>query len=108
MKKENLKYYPDIEEYQYKLGHGYQVSTYGLENISEEIVAKTTLNKDQAEIIIKTFFQEIRNIVLEGNLVNIKNLGKFLLSSPKTTKNKTQVRLKYKCSKSLIKKINGK
>ena len=80
-----------------------------LDDMEEYILklrSKTGLSQQKAEIFLKTFFQEIRQILLNGEEVSFYGLGTFSVRCPKANNSKVKVFAKFKASKSLIKKIN--
>ena len=97
---------PDIEDYLESIDHNLPVSTVGLEHIEGSIVANTKLNEHDSKVILRLFFQELRNSLLRKNKVDIRSLGRFYISSPATSNNTKKVFVKFKPKKSLIKKLN--
>jgi nucleoid DNA-binding protein len=98
---------PGIEEYLASQGNGCPVDVSELDHISEAIVAYCGFTKDQAQRILSLFFQEIRTAMLGGKVVDIRGFGSFLISSPNVTSNTKKVFPKFKCKKSLSKRLNG-
>ncbi len=106
MKKPQLL--PDITDYLESIDHTLPVSTAGLERIRGAIVSKTKLNDFDSKIILRLFFQEIRNQLLRKSLVDIRTLGCFYISSPVTSDNSKKIFVKFEPKKSFTKKINAR
>ena len=104
MKKPELL--PDIEDYLESIDNSLPVSIIGLEHIEGAILAKTELNEYDSKVVLRLFFQEIRNYLLRKNKVDIRSLGQFYISSPRTSNNSKKVFVKFKAKKSLIRKLN--
>ena len=102
------KYLPDIDDFFERIDHGAPVSIGNFDDIVETICEKTTLNKFQAELVLRLYFQEIRNAIVRGEKVTIRLFGNLFVTSPKTSGSKRQVFVKFGPSKSLIRKLNGK
>lgn len=100
------KLLPGIEEYLESIDNKKSVTAKGLEDFVIQVQIKTGLNQQISTTIVKAFFQEIRNSMLRGDIVTIRGLGKFYISSPKSTKNKERVFPVFKPYKQLIKKLN--
>ena len=98
---------PGIEEYLASQGNGCPVDVSELDHISEAIIAYCGFNKDQARRILSLFFQEIRSSMLSGQVVDIRSFGSFFISSPKITSNTKKIFPKFKCKKSLSKRLNN-
>lgn len=97
---------PGIEEYFESLDNNLPISTVGLEQVVGAVMAKTNLNEFDSNEIVRLFFQEIRNSLLKKSIVDIRSLGRFYVSSPKTSGNTKKVFVKFKPKKSLIRKMN--
>lgn len=54
-------FYPDIDDYLFKIDLNTPIEVEELDWLVKEITAKTNLTKVQAELIISAFFSEIRN-----------------------------------------------
>lgn len=97
---------PGIEEFLAARGDGCPVEVTELEHITDALVAYCGLTKDQSERILSLFFQEIRTAMLNGDVVDIRGLGSFLVSSPATTSNSKKVFPKFQPKRSLLKRLN--
>lgn len=97
---------PGIEEYLASRGNGCPVDVSELDHVAEAIVAFCGFNKDQAKRILTLFFQEIRNSMLNGELVDIRGFGSFFISSPAVTENTRRVFPKFKAKRSLSRRMN--
>ena len=95
-----------IEEYLSSLGNGCPVDVSELDHISEYLVAYCGLTKEQSKRILTLFFQEIRSFMLKGDVVDIRGLGSFFISSPTVTSNSKKVFPKFKCKRSLSRRLN--
>jgi len=98
---------PGIKEYLSAQGDGVPVEVPELEHVADELVAYTGLTKEQSYRIISLLFQEIRSTMLNGDQVDIRGFGTFLVSSPATTGNAKRVFPKFKPKKSLLQRINN-
>jgi nucleoid DNA-binding protein len=96
---------PDIFSY---LESNYPVSASELSDIIEKVVVNTELNSDAATAIVCAFFEEIRTAVLNNKIVGFRYLGNFYISSPKISNNKKRIFVKFKPTKTLLKRMNGK
>lgn len=103
-KLENLL--PGIEEYLENVDNKKSVSSKNLEEFIIQVQVKTGLNKHTSTAIVKAFFNEIRNSMLRGDVVALKELGKFFVSSPLNSKNKERVFPVFKPYKKMIRKLN--
>lgn len=99
---------PGIDQYLSSQGDGAPIDISGLDHIIEAITAYCGLTKEQSNRILCLFFQEIRSSMLRGDVVDLRSLGSFFVSSPKVTSNIQRVFPKFKAKKSLIKRLNGK
>lgn len=100
------KYYQGIDTHLEQINNERSISINGLDELIVKIKAKTGLSLEESEIVVRWFFQEIRNSMLRGDIVILAELGKFFISSPKTSKNKIRIFPKFKLFKKVIKKIN--
>jgi len=94
---------PDIDEYLESIHENAPVDATGLTELIYKVRASTGLSKDICTILISLFFQEIRNQLLRGNSVYLKRFGKFQMN-----KDPTKVFPKFKTSKWLRHKLNGR
>lgn len=104
---EKPDFLPGIQEYLEQADNSKSVSASGLDDLIYKVVATTGLEYDGAKIIVKLFFQEMRNAALRGDMVFISDFGKFFIASPKIGKNKKRVFVKFKPHAKLLKKLNG-
>ena len=100
-------FYPDISDVRQK-EYISKIGVSNLEYIVYKICALTGLNKTSAELLLTYYWQEIANNMLEGNVVIIKELGKFYISSPKTSGKKFKIFPKLKPSLNLLKELNDR
>lgn len=107
-KDQQNEFLPGINEYLESVDSSSAISSKGLEEMVFNVRAKTGLAPDVCSAIVSYFFQEIQNEVLRGNVVTIKGLGKFVVSSPKVTSTKERVFVKFIPYKSLIRKLNDR
>jgi nucleoid DNA-binding protein len=98
--------FPNIDDYNTENYDGESVTLENLDHLISKIVARTGLTYDQVSIIVKIYFNEIRNQILLGKTVNIGNLGKLFcdVKTTKKSKDKHSIKLKFKASKLLIKR----
>jgi nucleoid DNA-binding protein len=97
---------PDINEYLTGRGNQCPVTVPELGEIVEKVSSRTKLSEEQANQVVKLFFQEIRGHLLRDGMVDISFLGRFSISSPKTSGTKRKVFPKFKAKRSLIKRMN--
>lgn len=108
MTMEDDDFLPGIEEY---LEQSYELKSVTSQNLEEMILticSKTGIKQEIIKVIVEYFFNELRNKMLAGYLIKLADFGKFFISSPKTTNAKRKVEIKFKPSKSLLKRINDK
>lgn len=101
-------FYPDIDDYLGKVSNHQAVTTQGLEDLIKRVESFTGLSSEAATIVVRTYFQEIRNAVLKGEEVLLTGIGKLYINSPSVSKNKKAVTLKFVMNKGLKNKLNGK
>jgi nucleoid DNA-binding protein len=98
---------PDIEEYLESISYGHPISVGAeLERISSAINSHTTLSKDNGNIVLRLFFEEIRRAVLRGEVVRLRGFGSFYVSGPKTSGNRERVFVKFRPSPILKRRLN--
>ncbi len=102
------KFLPGIEEYLETADNKKSVSSDGLEDMINLIQIKTGLNQKTSKTILEMFFQEVRNSILRGETVTIRNLGKFFVSSPNSSNNKRRVFPVFKPYKKFINNLNDR
>lgn len=98
-------FYPDIEEYLESTTNKKSVSSKGLDELVYRVRAATGLDYDIAQQIVRLYFQEIRNAMLRGDVVALKGLGKFFVSSP-LHGNEERIFPKFEPYKSLADRLN--
>lgn len=99
---------PDIDDYlseSYDIKH---VSSHHLDDMILTICSRVGVDENIVRTVVEYFFNEIRNKMLAGYMVKFANFGRFFISSPKTTKSRKKIEIKFKPSKQFIKKINDK
>lgn len=97
---------PGIEEYLSSKGDGCPVEVNELEHITDALVAYCGFTKEQSKRVLSLFFQEIRTSMLNSEVVDIRGLGSFLVSSPATTSNSKKVFAKFQPKRSFLKRLN--
>jgi nucleoid DNA-binding protein len=107
-KKDDIEFLPDIYQFLDESEDIKSVNISAIEEIAYKIHASTSLSKEASFIVLRLFFQEIRGNILQGNTVVLANLGKFFLSTPKTSNNKKRIFPKFKPYKKLLGKLNDK
>ncbi len=98
-------FYPDIHHYLESVENSRSVSAKGLEEIIFKVRASTGLSYDVSSSLVKHFFQEVMNGMLRGDIVTLKGLGKFYVSSPKTG-NKSTIFPKFEPYHRLVEELN--
>lgn len=96
---------PGIDEYLAARGDGHPIEVKELDHICEALVAYCGFTKEQSVRILSLFFQEIRSAMLKGEVIDIRGLGTFFISSPNTTGNALKVFPKFKAKKILAKRM---
>ena len=104
--KDEFKGLPGIDEYLIGRGHGHPLSIKAVQHLVDQVSARTLLNSDQSKQIVEQFFEVIRSALLAGEIVNIRGLGRFEISSPGISNNKKRVFAKFKPKRSLVKRMN--
>ena len=99
---------PGIEEFLSGMGDGSPVEVPELDHVGDALVAYCGVTKEQSKRITSLFFQEIRSAMLNGESVDIRGFGTFVISSPLTTDNSRKVFPKFRAKKSLISRMNIK
>jgi nucleoid DNA-binding protein len=97
---------PGIKEYLAARGDNCPVEVQELEHMEDALVAYCALTKDQSQRILSLFFQEVRSSMLNGDVVDIRGLGSFFVSSPATTRNTKKVFPKFQPKQSFLKRLN--
>lgn len=108
MNNQNLKsrlFLPNIHEYLDSINNRKSVSAKELEEFVEQVQLKTGLDNETSALIVKSFFQEIRNSMLRGETVTLRGLGKFFVASPMNI-TKKRIFLTFKPYKKLISRLN--
>ncbi len=100
-------FYPGINTYLEQIDNKDAVTCKELEDLVNLIQVKTGLSQLESETIVASFFQEVRNIMLNGDIVCLIEIGKFLIASPSNSPNKIRVFPKFKMFKTILNKING-
>lgn len=106
-KPKNNALLPDIEAYLEAIDNNLPVSLQGLSGLVDQVTARTALSPEQAKIVTRLFFQEIRHAMLRNEEVNLRRLGNFSIPSP-STGTKIRVFPKFKPSPNLVKELNDK
>ncbi len=96
---------PGIEEFLASQGDKLPVEVQELDQLTDALVAYTGLTKDQSVRVLSLFFQEIRTSMINGEVVDIRGFGTFLVSSPATTKTRKKVFAKFKPKRSLLNRM---
>lgn len=98
------EFYPDIYEYLDSTDNASSVSAKGLEELIYKVRAGTGLDYDIASDVVRYFFQEVRNAMLRGEVVSLKDLGKFLIFG--SGSERRAIIVKFKPFKRFSKKLN--
>lgn len=101
-----IDFYPDIYEYLDSTDNTRSVSSKDLDELIYKVRAATGLDYDIASNLVRYFFQEIRNSMLKGDIVTLRGLGKFMVSSPINTGNKQNIFAKFEPYKQFSEKLN--
>lgn len=96
---------PGILPYELGYNRSTSISTEGLEEIVRAVRAKTGLSENDAQEITISFFQEMRNAVLNGERVRINSFHMFI-SSPLTIANKSLCLIIAQLNKKFRKKLH--
>lgn len=98
-----INYLPDIDDYLESIDDNLPIYINELEEIIENVAANSNLSKEQASIIVREYFQVIRNLMLRGHRVMLRGLGSFLISYKL---NKKRIFPKFIPCSNLKKKLN--
>lgn len=85
------KLLPGIDQYLEQIDDNKPITTEGLEDIIYKVVVHTGLSYTASEIIVKEYFQQIRNELLNGNIINISHVGKIFIACPKNGLSKKRI-----------------
>lgn len=99
------EFYPNIDEVNAENYDNQPVTLENLDYLIYKIVARTGLTYDQVAVIVKLYFSEIRTQVLAGKKVSMGNLGYMCIKYKCDKNSKDILRLKFKSSYRLIKKV---
>ena len=94
---------PGVDQYLTENTNIDPVTINGLEDLVLLVKARTGLKKAYCEIIITTFFNEIRRCMLQEKIVAIDNLGRFVINTGKLFSKAV-----FKSSIGILKKLNNK
>jgi len=100
-------FYPDVYDYQNAMTTKDSVNVEGLEFFVLKVKASTGLSYFTSSEMVRLFFQEIRNSMLDGDIVNLNEFGKFFISKP-VTQGFSRAFPKFKAYKELRKRFNEK
>ncbi|KKN67663.1 hypothetical protein LCGC14_0459220 [marine sediment metagenome] len=100
------EFHPDIHDYLESVENSKSVNVKGFEWLIYKIRAHTGLSYEVSSLVLKHFFQDIRNAMLRGDIVALNGFGKFLVSSPKNTNNKQRIFVKFMPYTQLSNKLN--
>lgn len=99
-------FYPDINHFLESTDNAYSVSSKGMEELVFKVRALTGLDYDVSKSMVRYFFQEIRNSMLRGEIVTLRGLGRFLISSPAVSNNIRSVFPRFKLYRKFSRKLN--
>ena len=91
---------PDINDYLEQVSDDAPIDVDNFEELIFKIRAQTGLEVNSIKILLKTYFQEIRNQMLKGNKVILNKIGKFKITYGKKTF------VNFKANPFIISKIN--
>lgn len=75
-------FYPDIHEFLQSSENAKSVKTQGIEDLAYYVRAVTGLEHSICLEIVRLYFQEIRNYMVNGDEVSLRNLGMFKIIRP--------------------------
>lgn len=78
-----------------------EISTENLDDLAAKIRASTGLTLESCHILIKMFFQEIQKEMIKGEVVSLKEFGKFMIACPRNQMGK-YVKVKFKPCQELV------
>lgn len=102
----DLQLLPDIHAYLETIRTEDSVSSKGLEELIFKIRSITGLSEETCSDIISLFFEEIRNGILRGEIIELRGFGKFYVACPKNKITKNRVVARFRPAPLLIKKLN--
>jgi nucleoid DNA-binding protein len=92
---------PDIENYLESIDDDKPVDIKNLKELILKIRTYTGISVLASELIVKEFFQQIRNEIIKENSIELAKLGRFY--SVKKNRNKI---VKFKLAKRILTKLN--
>lgn len=98
----------NIDDYLFSSGNKYPVEVPELEELIKVVASKANLDFSTTQQIIKYFFEEVRNIMLRGDIVLIRSFGSFFISSPKIRNKGKKIFPKFEMSFEMRKLLNGR
>lgn len=108
MTKINLDdFLPNIDEHIANIEKRDPPNSQGLEEIINELILSTGLEKQIVEELFSSTFLEIRNQMFKHKMVPIMPVGYLYICTPEVN-SKTKTFVKFKTAKSFKKKINKK
>ena len=99
------KLFSDIDQYLEQISDNDPVTAEGLDDLIYKIIVHTGLNYESCKILVKNYFQEIRNAMLRGDIVYLNNIGKLYIRCPKNGTSKRNVVPIIKPFKNLLNKV---
>lgn len=98
---------PDIEAYLESISYGHPISIGNeLERFSATITSYTNLSRENSNLVLRLFFEEIRRALLHGEIVRLRGFGSFFVSSPKLSGNRERIFFRFRPSPILRRKLN--
>ena len=97
---------PGIDKYFETVINTVSISSFGLDELIAKVRCSTGLSFEASNIIIRLFFETLRNEMLKGNIITIANFGKFLIASPKNHSSIKRVFATFKPFKKLVLLLN--
>lgn len=91
----------DFEEFLKSINDNSPINVKKLDKLIYKIKSYTGLDEKFCKIIVQSLFQEIKNEIVRGNVINIRSFGKFFIyfSNKKTNKKIVKVHLFSKIKK---------
>jgi hypothetical protein len=77
------KFLPDHDQYLEQVDYGDPITADGLDDLIYKIVVHTGLNYESCKILVKYYFQEIRNGMLRGDIIYLNNIGRLYIRCAK-------------------------
>lgn len=77
------KFLPNHDQYLEQIDYGEPVGVDQLDALIYKIVVHTGINYESSKILVKYYFQELRNAMLRGDIIYLNYIGKLYIRCAK-------------------------